>query len=75
MLNSNYKLRSKQETQSRRIKTEMNENPKKISFYLNKGPLTDNKKIINQSDSNQKKSKSIKTVVSKTGQTMSKLIT
>lgn len=39
MMNVNYKLKTRQqkeETSNRRIKTETNENPKKISFYLNK---------------------------------------
>lgn len=38
---------------SRRIKTEINENAKKISFYMNKtkAPLAENKKIVNDADS------------------------
>jgi hypothetical protein len=53
---------------ARRIKTEMNENSKKISFYLNKSkaPLAENKKIINENDTiTLKKPKPVKSIALK----------
>jgi serine/threonine protein kinase len=59
---------AKEEAPSRRIKTEMNENGKKISVYINKprAPLAENKKIFNDNDTlTLKKQKPIKSLALK----------
>lgn len=79
MMNVNYKLKTRQvkeESTNRRIRTETNENTKKISFYLNKPTkqaLHENKKILNQTDAHptqnnynqMKRQKPIKSIGSK----------
>lgn len=50
--NLKVKVRSKGEEPARRIRTEANENPKRISFYnqpKTKLPLGENKKLNNES--------------------------
>lgn len=79
MINSNFKLKTrstKEESASRRIRTEINENSKKISFYLSKVPLAENKRLTNQSDTQQpKKQKQIKSILTKNAPMTSKLTT
>lgn len=71
--NLKVKVRSSKDEQPRRIRTETNENNKKISFYNNpkpKVPLAENRKLNNESDTlNLKKQRPIKSIALKQNST------